>query len=161
MNKCRYIVIYIFLAFSIEGFGQDSKYEKIALNFFIDSILTKDKDYKDFKYIVFDGNINRESSVGFNKCFEINGKKVADDSEKLHISISNDKNVFNELNFFQRLFVAKRKIGSLEIFRHAILSTNKILVVIYFEGINWFDYISLVVEENGIVSSYCKSEYDE
>ena len=154
----RILLLYIILLTTVNIYSQSDKniksIEQIAFDFFVKNIL--EKEYSNFKFFVFDGNLEIDSAIGYSSCMPLDRKFVDKRTDKdYRISVSYNNQIVKKLNFFNKLFTSKKKIGNIFIFKKYPFNDN-FVVVVDFSTINADDFYSFLINpNNGKILDYC------
>lgn len=148
-----------FLSLSVNAQINIKPYEQIALDYFVESIM--EKEYSEIKYFLFDGNLETTSPISYSFCMPLSKETNFKMPEISKINIPDNDLISRKIGFFKKMFLSKKKISNIYVFKHYPKNDN-VVVVLNLSKKSGDDFFSFLIEpKTKKVIDFCKKTYYE
>lgn len=158
MNKFILTLVYVLFSFNSYSQLKNKSYEQVAIDFFADKIIKS--DFKNVKYFIFNGKVVDESSSKHSSCLRL--KKVVFKSPNINeVKIPKNNKIYHNLGFFTKVFTSKRRIRTIEVYKHYPKDKDTYIVVIYLNGSIRDSFYSISIDKDSKkVNTFCVENFD-
>ena len=161
MKRYILLIVGILLSVTIKAQINIKPYEQIAIDYFVKNII--EQEYTEIKYYLFDGNLETSSPLSYSFCMPLSERNDFEttDISKLNIPYDNNELVMGKLGLLKKLFISKKKIANIYVFKHYPKDEN-VVVVINLSKKSGDDFFSILINsESKKFINYCKKTYYE
>lgn len=160
MRKYFIFLTVVFFTIFLRAQEKIVTHEQIALDFFAHEVINK--EYKNIKHVLFDGNLEEESPIAYSYCMHfLSENNVFKNPDIRSINIPHNTSISKDLSLFRKIFTSKNKIAKIYVFKHYLMDEN-VVVVIYLSTKSFSDYYSILIDKDDKrVLDYCKKTYYE